>query len=149
MATSLTTPPAMRGKKLLPFEYNLNDESDICFTLPWAEILERAIADGADFNEAYARDNPPKYQVSVWYDTSFSDEDDFNDLAGTPINLSDFLPNTDAGCQVEGEYNPYPPCEMNQEGLYGDIDVDADDVTMFLEQFGREEYYNRCPGCRE
>jgi len=149
MATSLTTPPAMRGKKLLPFEYNLNDESDICFTLPWAEMIERAIADGASFDEAFARDNPPKYQVSVWYDTPFTDEDDFNDAAGTPINLADFLPDTDAGCQVDGEYNRFLPCKMNQEGAYGDVDVDANDVTLFLSEFGRESSLKRCPGCRD
>jgi hypothetical protein len=28
-----------------------------------------------------------------------------------------------------------------------DADVDADDVTMFLEDFGRGQYFNPCPAC--
>jgi hypothetical protein len=38
---------------------------------------------------------------------------------------------------------------MNQEGAYGDVDVDANDVTLFLSEFGREASLKACPGCRE
>jgi len=48
-------------------------------------------------------------------------------------------PSAIAGCYPD---NNNPPCEAD---LDFDCDVDADDVTMLLENFGREEYYLPCP----
>ena len=64
-------------------------------------------------------------------------------LAVTLIVLTGLLvlsaPYVIAGCYPD---NNNPPCEAD---LDFDCDVDADDVTMFLEDFGREEYYLPCP----
>ena len=64
-------------------------------------------------------------------------------LAGTLIVVAGLFllsaPNVTAGCYPD---NNNPPCEAD---LDYDCDVDADDVTMFLEDFGREEYYLPCP----
>jgi hypothetical protein len=148
MATSLLKPPEVRGKNLLPFEYTILNETDICFTLPWAELIERAVAAGADLDEVEARNSPPQYQVSVWHDTAFIDEDDFSDEGGSPINLSDFLPNAGGNCNAAGEFNDNDPCFHNSAGPYGDLNVDALDVTDFLAEFGRSVFSRPCPNCK-
>jgi hypothetical protein len=148
MATSLLKPPEVRGKNLLPFEYTILNETDICFTLPWAELIERAVAAGADLDEVEARNSPPQYQVSVWHDTAFIDEDDFSDEGGSPINLSDFLPNAGGNCNAAGEFNDNDSCFHNSAGPYGDLNVDALDVTDFLAEFGRSVFSRPCPNCK-
>ena len=44
------------------------------------------------------------------------------------------------------------PC-TNENQCNGDFDCDGDvdenDETVFLADFGREEYYNPCPACEE
>jgi hypothetical protein len=148
MATNLLTNPSVRGKEILPFEYNVLNETEICITLPWAEIIERAVAAGADLDEEYARNNPPKYQVSVWHDTLFTDEDDYF-TNGDLLNLSDFMPDAGGDCNAPGEFNNNHPCAHNSAGGYGDISVAADDVADFLSEFGRSLHWNRCPNCRK
>jgi hypothetical protein len=147
MSTSLLANPSMRGKKILPFEYDPDNETEICFTLPWAEILERAVAGGATFNEAYARDNPPKYLVTVWYDTPFTDENDYFSN-GNLLNLSDFMPDAGGACNAAGEFNQYTACAHNSAGPYGDQNVAADDVGDFLAEFGRSTFNQPCPTCK-
>jgi hypothetical protein len=147
MSTSLLANPSMRGKEILPFEYNPDDETAICFTIPWAEMLESAVADGADFNEAYAKDNPPQYLVTVWYDTAFADESDYF-TNGDLLNLSDILPNDGGACNAAGEFNPWDPCPQNSAGGYGDLNMDAFDVTDFLSTFGRSVFSEPCPNCK-
>lgn len=146
MATSLLTNPSMRGKEILPFEYNIQNETEICITLPWAEIIERAVAAGADLDEDYVINNPPKYQVSVWHDSIFDDDDDY--LSGDLLNLSDFLPDAGGDCNAAGEFNQYDPCPQNSAGGYGDLNMDALDVGDFLSTFGRSVFSQPCPNCK-
>jgi len=133
-----------RGSIYLPSDWNLLNENEFCVALPWASLLQRAQEMGADFNFDYTINNAPSYQVSVWYDTAFEDEDDFMD-GGLIFNLSDFLPNT-IGTKARAEYNPYDPCLHNLGG-YGDVNVDANDVSSFLSEFGRTFYWHKCPNC--
>lgn len=153
MAIDLLTPPAMRGKKLLPFQYNPNNETNICLTLPWAEMIAEARmayskAGKTPFPIDYSVNNPPQYQVSVWYDTPFTDNDDFSDAGGSPINLSDYMPDAGGDCTAAGEFNQYDPCLHNSFGGYGNLNVDANDVGNFLAEFGRSVFSRPCPNCK-
>ena len=153
MAIDLLTPPSMRGKKLLPFQYNPDNETDICVTIPWAEMVTMAYteytrAGKTPFDVNVAINDPPQYQVSVWYDTPFDDKDDFSNAGGTPINLSDYMPNSGGACTAAGEFNQHDPCLHNSFGVYGNLNVDANDVGDFLAEFGRSVFSRPCPNCK-
>jgi hypothetical protein len=50
----------------------------------------------------------------------------------------------------EGQGDPDPLINFASPGTADfscDGNVDADDVTMFLEDFGRSQYNNPCPAC--
>jgi hypothetical protein len=66
--------------------------------------------------------------------------------AGLTLNLSDFLPDT--ARVADGETNANDSCAHNSEGGYGDLDVDANDVTEFLNEFGRMGVFKVCPNCK-
>jgi len=137
------TKPFIRGSIYLSELFNINYETQLCPVLPWAYTLTRAVEDGADFDVNYTINNPPKFQVSIWYDSTFTDGDDFMD-SGQLINLSDFLPNGSLD-KANGEYNQYPFCKHN---INGDLGVDSVEVTDFLTEFGRTIYRQPCPACK-
>ena len=91
--------------------------------------------------------NNPRYQVTVWYDTTFDDHDDYMS-DGNLLNLSDFMPDAGGDCNVAGEFNEHDPCLHNSAGGYGDRNVAADDVGAFLAEFGRSSFNKPCPTCR-
>ena len=145
-AAGISGTPFIRGKVPLDVAtFNIHTETSLCATLPWAEMVARARNVGVltDDQLFFTADNPPQWQVSVWYDAAPFDGDDMFD-AGLVLNLVDFAPNTGRATAV---FNANLPCLMNQHGGYGDIDVDADDITLFLSEFGREEFFLPCPGC--
>jgi len=59
-------------------------------------------------------------------------------LAGALIIVAGLLMLSTPNVLAEG------PCTADFDC---DLDVDADDVTTFLSQFGREQYYDPCPDC--
>lgn len=96
--------------------YDINNEVEICATLPWGLIVTQmwsVIYDAADpihipFDWTYTINNPPKYQVSVFYDPIFADGDDLFTMPGLNIDVNDWLPDTDR--VADGEFNPQSPC---------------------------------------
>jgi hypothetical protein len=152
MAIDLLSKPSMRGNKILSFPYNPNNETDICLTIPWVQMIAEAIQEynnqgKTPFTLQGVLDNLPHYQVSVWYDTANDDDDDYMS-SGNLLNLSDFMPNGGGACNAAGEYNQYPPCLHNSWGGYGNLNVDANDVGDFLEEFGRSVFSRPCPNCK-
>ena len=134
--------------------FNINNETEICASLNWGliitqmytRILRDAPANHPLFDSTYANDNPPKYQVSVFHDENFNDEDDLFTLPGLNVDVSDWMPDT--ARVVDGEYNDFAPCGHNTAGGYGDVNVDANDVTDFLNEFGRSVFNKPCPTCK-
>ena len=51
-------------------------------------------------------------------------------LSGPSVMAACYPDNNNTSCQGNSDY---------------DCDVDADDVTAFLNHFGRSQYYNPCP----
>ena len=152
MAIDLLSKPSMRGNKILSFPYNPNNETDICLTIPWVQMIAEAIQEynnqgKTPFTLQGVLDNLPHYQVSVWYDTANDDDDDYMS-SGNLLNLSDFMPNGGGACNAAGEYNQHPPCLHNSWGGYGNLNVDANDVGDFLEEFGRSVFSRPCPNCK-
>jgi len=147
--------PVKVGDVSIRNSYDINNEDDICATLPWGLIVTQmwnAINDAEDpnhlpFDLSYTVDNPPKYQVSLFYDPIFADEDDLFTLPGLNLDVNDWLPDT--ARVADGEYNHYPPCLHNSAGGYGDQSVAADDVGDFLNEFGRNNFDFRCPNCKK
>jgi hypothetical protein len=153
-------PPAVKvGDINIRNSYDINNENEICVTLPWGLIVTQlwsAINDAADpnhlpFDISYTVDNPPKYQVSVFYDPVFADENDVFTAPGITIDVNDWLPDTDR--VADGDFNGGPPCSHNSAGGYGDQSVAADDVSDFLNEFGRNIYClgcgGGCPNCKK
>ena len=149
----------MNGNINLPMAYGAVNEADICAELPWGIIMLKAqtiITAYADpehlpFNTPAAFLNPPKYQVTALFDTGLPfDGDDFTQYypAGSGFNLAvrDWMPDT--ARVADGETNEWGPCAHNSEGGYGDVDVDANDVTDFLNEFGRGQFFQPCPTCK-
>jgi hypothetical protein len=135
--------------------YNINNETELCVTIPWGLILTQvwsAIFEAGEayhlpFDVSYTVDNPPKYQVSLFYDPVFADEDDlFTIFPGLNIDVNDWMPDTDR--VADGEYNSHYPCSHNSAGGYGDLNVDAMDVNDFLAEFGRNHLARGCPNCK-
>jgi hypothetical protein len=149
-----------RGRKLLPFEYDILEGCDvpecvnsICFTIPWADLITRAwnyVAENEPirFYDQFDKDatltTPPKFQVSVWYDVPFTDEDDSGD-SGDIMNLSDFLPNADGGDKktvAQGTANDTVDshCDKLENRL---------DICLDLMVGGSEIDYNTCKAIQD
>jgi hypothetical protein len=132
--------------------FNIEEETELCATLNWGFIVTqmytRLLRDGVSniFDPTYATDNPPRFQVSAFYDEVFDDEDDLFTLPGLNLDISDWLPNTDR--VAAGEYNQYEACGHNTFGGYGNLNVDANDVGDFLNEFGRSVFSRPCPNCK-
>jgi hypothetical protein len=139
------------GEVLIRNTFNINNEAELCATIPWGLIVTNtfvAITDAGKtpFDATYAVNNPPKYQVSLFYDTTFADENDLFTLPGLNVDVNDWLPDTARA--ADGEYNHNTPCLHNSAGRYGDQNVDANDVADFLNEFGRSHFNNQCPNCK-
>jgi hypothetical protein len=126
-----------RGRVELPGA-SFQSFSEYSFHLPWAEILARAAQNGAlpDYNFAIA--NPPKYQVSIWYDSVFTDKDDLFD-AGLVLNLNDYLPNADCEKAEDGAVG----AQLCLADTNGDCKVNLTDLVQIKSEFLR----NDCPNC--
>jgi hypothetical protein len=145
-----------RGRIEMPLPRTADSDSADCYTLPFKRIVEEAKAAGADFNISAAENVANvKWQVSAWYDPDFvtTQNDFFGDCEpggtcgiGNPCaEVSDVIPDNGAGLADAsgGDANTY--CETNPDG---DEDVDGNDLTKFLEDFGRGSYDRPCPNCR-
>jgi len=99
--------------------YDINNEVEICATLPWGLIVTRLLSamyeaynftnpQDTPFDVIYTVNNPPKYQVSVFYDPIFADGDDLFTVPGLNVDVNDWLPDTDR--VADGEFKPQPPC---------------------------------------
>ena len=142
-----------RGNFNVQTDYTVLDETDICLTIPWGLIVERLWTKISEkgtqpvFDMTYAVNNPPKYQVSAYFDEDFADEDDlFTYDSGLNLDISDWLPDT--ARVADGEYSPYNECQHNSAGGYGDLNVSANDVSDFLSEFGRTIFWNYCANCK-
>jgi hypothetical protein len=142
-----------RGNFNVQTDYTVLNEPDICLTIPWGLIVERLWTKISEkgtqpvFDMTYAVNGPPKYQVSAYFDEDFVDGDDlFTFDAGLKLDISDWLPDTDR--VADGEYNPHDECKHNSAGGYGNLNVDANDVGDFLNEFGRLIFWNDCPNCK-
>lgn len=140
-----------RGNVNVWTEYTVLYETDICITIPWGLIVERLWTKISEkgtqpvFDMTYAVNDPPKYQVSAYFDEDFADEDDlFTYDAELNLDVSDWFP--DAARVADGVYNSHEPCLHNLGG-YGDVNVDANDVADFLSEFGRSRFFCKCPNC--
>jgi hypothetical protein len=113
------------------------------------QMFTKILQDGVQtpFDPVFATNNPPNFQVSVFYDQTFADKDDLFTLPGLFLDVCDWLPNN-PDCSVAGSYNQYPPCRHNSDGSgCSDVDVDAGDVADFLTEFGRSPFSRPCPNC--
>jgi hypothetical protein len=70
------------------------------------------------------------------------------DLTFEGVTIISCADNGSGGCAA-GPVFTNVTLEEGQFCLFADVDgdVDADDVTTFLEDFGRDEYFNPCPAC--
>jgi hypothetical protein len=143
-----------RGNVNVRTHYSVINETDICVTIPWGLIVERLWEKISEkgtqpvFDMTYAVNDPPRYQVSAYFDEDFVDEDDlFTFNAGLNLDISDWLPDT--ARVADGEYTWHDDCQHNSAGGYGDLNVSADDVSDFLSEFGRTLYWNDCPNCKK
>jgi hypothetical protein len=128
-------------------------EDNDCYTLPWSHILGYAYqelqGDPKRFNlqKAMQEDNN-KWQLSIWYDDAFSDQDDISDNypPGDYFNISDWIPNGDGiKADMEGPLSFYGTyCEGNFDD---DLDVDGGDAAVFKSDFGRSGFFMACPRC--
>lgn len=137
-----------------------------CAKLPYGEILRDAKAAGASFDLDYALANPPEWQVSIYYDPVFADDDDY--VTGFSVDVSDWLPEGDCN-KAQGQlsdggichyYQQKYHCCMDQQVIDAqdniclgnlhpifpkDGDVDGTDASIFKRDFGRGGYTNPCP----
>ena len=126
-----------------------SDQTEDAYTLPWNQILQYAYQDlqgrpgRFDYTRALDRSNN-KWQVSVWYDPVYSDQDDI--LSGIypayTYDLSDWMPNAGTADMQAGNDLTY--CEGNFDN---DQDVDGTDAGLFKSNFGRSEFIDPCPAC--
>lgn len=119
-----------------------------CFTFPWDSILvytRSTITNPVEiFNYADALDPATtKWQLSVWTDPVYSDQDDFGD-ASTFFNISDVVPNGNGVLANVDVADNLTFCEGNTDG---DVDVDGTDAARFKSDFGRGKLLNPCPSC--
>jgi hypothetical protein len=124
-------------------------ETEDAYTLPWDQILQYAHEElqgnPKRFNYERALDLANnKWQVSIWYDSDYSDQDDM--LSGTfpaySFDVSDWMP--DVGTADMQAANAMTYCEGNFDN---DQDVDGTDAGLFKSNFGRSEFINPCPAC--
>ena len=116
------------------------------YTFPWDTIVLRGNyeippAEQYDYNVAI---NPAdtKWQLSVWTDPSFADEDDFANGTGF-FGISDVIPNGDGNLVPSVDVaNNLTFCEGNFDN---DLDVDGGDAGKFKTDFGRGKLLNPCP----
>jgi hypothetical protein len=136
----------MRGLLDPPPKLPTSGIKEDCYTFPWGQILEYAHAANPDQFDWDKSQNPlnHKWQVSIWHDTAFADEDDFTDNPSGPLNISDWAPNGDGILADMEAANSLTYCEGN---LDGDLDVDGTDAAYFKSNFGRSGYYCPCPRC--
>ena len=86
-----------------------------------------------------------KWQVSIWYDDTYTFtnmQDDLSDGPVGPFDVNDWAPNggiADAELATAATY-----CEGNFDA---DKDVDGTDAAKFKTDFGRSAVKNPCPGC--
>jgi hypothetical protein len=85
----------------------------------------------------------PRFQISAYYDEDFADKDDRFTRGPFTLDIADWM--TDAARVADGEHNQYDPCTHNSAGGYGDINVDANDDTDFLNECGRNVFSQPCP----
>ena len=118
-----------------------------CITLPWYHIIGFVLGDNPNafnFSKAIVPANQ-KWQVSLWYDETYTFEnikDDFSDGPVGPFDVSDWAPNAGkADMEVAGAATY---CEGNFDG---DKDVDGTDAAKFKSDFGRSSVKNPCPDC--
>lgn len=142
-----------RGRIEMPLPRETDSDNDDCYTLPFRRIVEAAKAAGADFDIAAAQNvENIKWQVSAWSDPDFvTTQNDFFGVCepggtcgvGNPCaEVSDVVPGTGLADSLPG--NPDTYCEANTDG---DRDTDAQDVSKFLEDFGRSPFVRPCPPC--
>ena len=140
------------GSINLPLTYNRANETSICLEIPWALVAVQAFANiqdagGTPFPITSLSTNLfPRFQVSAYYDEDFADEDDLFTFGPFTLDVSDWMPDTARA--ADGEYNEFVPCAHNSAGGYGDVNVDANDVTDFLNEFGRSVFNQPCPTCK-
>lgn len=140
------------GNINLPLDYNLNNELSLCLEIPWALVAVQAYANIEDAGGtpfpigALSANLFPRFQVSAFYDDDFTDQDDLFSFGPFTVDVSDWLPDTARA--ADGEYNQYEPCGHNTAGGYGNVNVDANDVGDFLQEFGRSVFSRPCPNCK-
>ena len=145
------TSTTYHGNVNLPFLYNMQNEIELCLELPWAllavdawvEIRDSGI--GTVFN-LDGLDLPPKFQVAAYYDEDFADEDDLFTRGPFSLDIADWMPDT--ARVADGEHNQFDPCAHNSWGGYGNVNVDANDVGDFVQEFGRSVFSRPCPTCK-
>ena len=142
-----------RGNFNVRTDYSVLNEINICVTIPWGLLLERLWTKISEkgtqpvFDMTYAVNDPPRYQVSAYFDQDFVDGDDlFTFDSGLNLDISDWLPDTDR--VADGEYSPYNEFQHNSAGGYGDLSVAANDVSDFLSEFGRTYWWHYCANCK-
>jgi hypothetical protein len=133
--------------------YSIFDETEICVEIPWGLIVSEAsirIGDAADPDHpafdiqdvfAIATDGP-KFQVTAMFNPIAP----WNGTDFTCLAAKDWVPDT--ARVADGEYNMHAPCGHNTAGAYGNLNVDANDVTDFLNEFGRSTFFQPCPNCK-
>ena len=151
----------INGNTNVSINYDLESETDLCVEVPWALILQQAllrITDAGDpehlpFDLDAAIANPPKFQVTALFNASLPyNGQDFTqpklpaDPPGFYLAAKDWMPDT--ARVADGEYNQWLPCLHNSAGAYGDQSVAANDVSDFLEEFGRSTFFQPCPNCK-
>jgi hypothetical protein len=100
------------------------------------------------FNYQKAQDfNNNKWQISIWYDAVFADQDDITDGPSGSFNISDWVPNGD-GSKADMEMSEGPTDLTFCEGNFDmDFTVDGSDAAEFKANFGRSQFKNPCPRC--
>ena len=144
--------PAERGRlEQLPTEADQGDAD--CYRFPWARIVQACADKGGDFDFSAATDPAnARYQVSTWYDVDDNTppaNDFFEETATTCAEVCDVVPNTGLAVvsTVSGGFPPGPFQEMCEGDFDGDGAVGANDVTTFLNYFGRSAFNAPCPSC--
>jgi hypothetical protein len=125
--------PVLRGR--VYFEESIVDSAtEYCFHLPWGDFIAYAsIAGAVDFG---AVSQNPDYQVSVWHDNVFLDNNDMFD-AGLILNLSDYVP--DSGKASDSS--------VGEEECLADTNSDCKVNLTDLVQIKSEFLRNDCPNC--
>jgi len=142
--------PADRGRIDMPLPRATDSDSEDCYVLPWRQIVEAVHATDPQNPKMFnlsATINPDnlKWQISTWYDTA-NPPNDFlhSDALPTPCSpISGVVPDVGQadGTQI-ADVDSF--CETNRNG---DKNSDANDVTKFLEDFGRSVFSKPCPPC--